>query len=182
MVKTPEHISAANQAALEAAMKLAQISMENAERLMRLQLDAAKGMLEDNLRNAKALVEAKDPQQLAALHAKALESGVQQMTDYSRGIYDLAAKTQVEFGKIVEGRVAAFSREVAQMAEETAKSAPAGTEPAIAAMKQTLAATNAMIDTMTKVAQQFSQAADSNIKSATAAAVGAVKSGAKKRT
>lgn len=181
MVKTPEQISEATQAAVETAMKLAQISMENAERLVRLQLDAAKAMLEENLKNAKALANAKDPQQLAALRAKALESGVEQMTAYSRGIYDLAAKTQAEFGKIMESRVAAFSREVAQLVDDAAKSAPAGSAPAIAAMKQTLAATNAMIETMTKAAKQFTTAADSNIKSATAAAVHAAKGGAKKR-
>lgn len=181
MVKTPAQISEANKAAVDTAMKLAQISMENAERLVRLQLEAAKSMLEDNLQSAKALAEAKDPQQLAALRAKALESGVEQMTAYSRGIYDLAAQTQVEFGKIMEGRIAAFNREVAQLVDDAAKSAPAGSEPAIAAMKQTLAATNAMIDTMTRAAKQFTEAADSNIKSAAAAATHAVKGGAKKR-
>lgn len=181
MVKTPAQISEANRAVVDTAMKLAQISMENAERLVRLQLEAAKGMLEDNLQNARALAEAKDPQQLAALRAKALESGVEQMTAYSRSIYDLAAKTQAEFGKIVEGRIAAFNREVAQMVDDAAKSAPAGSEPAIAAMKQTLAATNAMIDTMAKAARQFTEAADSNIKSASAAATHDVKGGAKKR-
>lgn len=181
MVKTPAQISEANKAAVDTAMKLAQISMENAERLVRLQLDAAKGMLEDNLKSARALAEAKDPQQLAALRAKALESGVEQMTAYSRGIYDLAAQTQAEFGKIMEGRIAAFNREVAQLVDDAAKSAPAGSEPAIAAMKQTLAATNAMIDTMAKAAKQFTEAADSNIKSAAAAATHAAKGGVKKR-
>jgi phasin family protein len=181
MVKTPEQLSAVNKAAVETAMKLAQISMENAERLVRLQLDAAKGMIEGNLRNAKALTEIKDPQQLVALRAEALESSVEQMTGYSRGIYNLVANTQAEFGKIMEGRVAAFSSEITQMVDETAKSAPAGTEPAIAAMKQALAASNAMIESMTQAAQQFTQAADANIKSASAAAVSAAKSGAKKR-
>lgn len=181
MVKTPEQISEASKTAVDTAMKLAQISMENAERLVRLQLEAAKGMLEDNLQSAKALAEAKDPQQLAALRARALETGVEQMTAYSRGIYDLAAKTQAEFGKIMESRIAAFNREVAQLVDDAAKSAPAGSEPAIAAMKQTLAATNAMIDTMAKAAKQFTEAADSNIKSAAAAATHAAKGGAKKR-
>lgn len=181
MVKTPEQISAANKAAVDTAMKLAQISMENAEQLVRMQLEAARGMLEDYLKSAKALAEAKDPQQLAALRARALESGVEQMTAYSRGIYDLVAKTQAEFGRIMESRIAAFNREVAQLVDDAAKSAPSGSEPAIAAMKQTLAATNAMIDTMTKAAKQFTEAADSNIKSATAAATHAVKGSAKKR-
>ncbi|MEK6592300.1 MAG: phasin family protein [Pseudomonadota bacterium] len=181
MVKTPEQISAANQAAVETAMQLAQISMQNAERLVRLQLDAAKGMLADNLKNAQALTEVKDPQQLAALRAKALESGVEQMTAYSRSIYDLAAKTQAEFGKIMESRIAAFSHEVTQLVDEAAKSAPAGSAPAIAAMKQALATTNAMIETMTRAAKQFTQTADTNIKSATATAVNVAKSGAKKR-
>jgi phasin family protein len=180
VVKTPEQISELNQAAVETAVKLARISMENAEHLVRMQMDAAKSMLEDNLKNAKALADAKDPQQLAALRAKALETGVEQMSAYSRGIYDLAAKTQAEFGKIMESRIAAFNREMAQLVDNAARTAPAGTQPAIAALKQTLAASNAMIETMSRTAKQFTEVADSNIKSATAAAVNAAK-GAKKR-
>ena len=182
MAKLPENVVEMNRATVETAVKLAQVSMENAEKLVRMQLDAAKNILEGNLKNAKTLTEAKgDPQQLVELRTQVLGESMEQMADYSRSVYDLASKTQAELSKLMEQRFAAFNRDVAQWVDEAAKSAPAGAEPAVAAIKQTLATTNAMVETLTKTAKQFAEAAESNIKSATAAAVSASKASTKKR-
>ena len=181
MVKAPEQLSELNRATVETAMNLAKLSMENAEKLVRLQLDTAREMLEEHVKNAKALTDAKDPQQLAELRAKAMEDSVEQVTAYSRSVYDLAAKTQADFGKIMEQRFAAFSRSMEQMVDDAAKSAPAGSAPALAAIRQTLAATHAMVDTLARTAKQFADAADTNIKSATAAAANVAKGGARKK-
>lgn len=182
MVKLPENVVELNRTTIETAVKLAQVSMENAEKLVRMQLDVAKDMLEGNLKNVKSLADAKgDPQQLAGLRAQVMGDSMEQMAAYSRSIYDLAAKTQAELGKLMEQRFAAFNRDVTQWMDEAAKSAPAGAEPAVAAIKQTLVTTNAMVETLTKTAKQFAEAAESNLKSATAAAVSATKAGAKKR-
>ncbi|MCW5605123.1 MAG: phasin family protein [Burkholderiales bacterium] len=177
MAKTPEQMSELNRAAVETAMKLAQVSMENAEQLVQLQLLTVRQMLADNLKTAKALADAKDPAQLAATRSRVIEGSMSQLASYTNSVYTLAAKTQNEFGKIMESRYAAFNREVCDMVDAAAKSAPPAAEPAVAAMKQTLAAANAMIETMSKTAKQFADAADSSVKAATAAA----KSGAKKR-
>lgn len=176
-MKTPEHVAELNRTTAETAMKLAQVAIGNAEKLVQLQLDAVRHMLEDNLKSTRALTQAKDPQQFAALRARAVEEGLGQMVVYSRSVYDLAAKTQAEFGKLVEQRFTAFNRELTQMVDNAAAAAPAGSAPAIAAMKQTLAATNAMVETLAKTAKQFAEAADSNIKSVTAAPVNAARRG-----
>jgi phasin family protein len=182
MVKLPENVIELNRTAVETAMKLAQVSMENAEKLVRMQLDTAKNILEGNLKNAKNLTEAEgDPQQLVELRTQVLGESMEQMADYSRSVYDLASKTQAELGKLMEQRFAAFNRDVAQWVDEAAKSAPAGTEPAVAAIRQTLATTNAMVDTLAKTTKQFAEAAELNIKSATAAAVSVTRASAKKR-
>ncbi len=77
-----------------------------------------------------------------------------------------------EFGKLTEARFATFSREIAQMMDSAAKSAPAGTEPVLAAIKQAMAATTAMVDTLDKTAKQLAEVADANLRSATNAAKG----------
>lgn len=181
MVKVPEQISELNRTTVETAMSLAKLSMENAEKLVRLQLETVREMLEDNLKNARALTEAKDPQQFSQLQAKVMEESVEQVAAYSRSVYELASSTQAEFGKLMESRFAAFNRGIGQMVDDAAKSAPAGSEPAIAAIRQTLVATNALVDTLTKTAKQFADAADTNIKSATAAAAKVGKSGRGKK-
>src|SRR5665647_538702 len=156
MTKLPENVIELNRTTVETAVKLAQVSMENAEKLVRMQLDVAKDMLEGNLKNVKSLSDAKgDPQQLAELREQVMGDSMEQMAAYSRSVYDLAAKTQAELGKLMEQRFAAFNRDVTQWVDEAAKSAPAGAESAVAAIKQTLATTNAMVETLTKSAKQF---------------------------
>lgn len=178
MVKAPEQIISFNRDALEATMKMAKLSMENAEKLVRLQLETLREMLEGNLKNAQDVADIKDPQQFATQRAKVLEESVEQMVTYSRKVYDLAAATQAELGKLMQTRFETFNRDIGQMVNNAATSAPAGSEPAMAAIKQTLAATHAMVDTLTRTAKQFAEVAAANFKSATTRNKGR----AKKRT
>ncbi|MDH5536366.1 MAG: TIGR01841 family phasin [Betaproteobacteria bacterium] len=181
MSKSPEQLSQLNRGAIEAALALAKVSMDSVEKLARLQMETTREVLEDSLAQTRSLAEAKDPQQLAAMRATALEHGLEQMGAYSRSVYDVAAKAQSEIGKIVESRYTEFNRELAQLVEEAAKSAPAGTEPALAVVRQSMAATNQMVEALTKVAKQVAETADANVKSAANQAIAKAKGGAKKR-
>lgn len=178
MSKGPEKLTELNQKATEAALKLTQLSMAQGERLMKLQLEAVRGMLDDGMKGAKSLMEARDPQQWGALQQKNMQDMLARLTEYSRNVQDLAGKTQKEIGELVESRTGAMNAQFQGMVDEMAKSAPPGSEAAFAAMKQTLAATNAMADTMTKTAQQFTKSAESAIKVATDAAAKGGKGGA----
>lgn len=178
MVKAEEHITGLNREAMDAATALARIAVENAEKLVQLQLETLRATLDDSLRGARDLAQVKDPQQYAAQRAKAVEHGVERMMDYSGKMYELVAATQAEIGRLMEARLAAVGREMSRALDDAAKAGPAGAAPAVDAIRQSLAATNAMIETLSKTARQFAQAADVSVKSA----AGAVKPRAKKRT
>lgn len=178
MSKGPEKLTELNQKATEAALKLTQLSMAQGERLMKLQLEAVRGMLDDGMKGAKSLMEARDPQQWGALQQKNMQDMLARLTEYSRSVQDLAGKTQKEIGELIESRAGAMNAQFQGMVDEMAKSAPPGSEAAFAAMKQTLAATNALADTMTKTAQQFAKSAESAIKVASDAAAKGGKGGA----
>ena len=176
MSKAPEQLTELNRKAAEAAMKLTQVSIAQGENLMKLQMDAMRGMLDDGMKAAKALTEARDPQQWGALQEANMRSMLGRMTEYSRGIHELAGKTQKEIGGVVETRLHAMNDQFQTMVDEMAKAAPPGSEAAFAGMKQTLSAVNGMVDTMSKTAQQFAKAAESAISVAADAAVKAGKS------
>lgn len=177
MSKTPEKLTELNQKATEAALKLTQLSIEQGERLMKLQLEAVRGMLDDSMKGAKSLMEARDPQQWSALQQKNMQEMLARMTEYSRSVQDIAGKTQKEISEMIESRAGAMSAQFQGMVDEMVKTAPPGSEPAMAAMKQTLAAANALAETMTKTAQQFAKSAESAIKVATDAATKGGKGG-----
>lgn len=174
---TEQQFAEWNRETIEAALKLAKASAENAEKLARLQLDSMRALLEESFENARELAEIKDPQQFAARRAKMLEKNVARMADYSRRIYELASATQSEFSTLMETHFTSLSRDLGQLVESAARTAPAGSEPATAVLRQTLAASKAMVDTMARAARQFTHLAETNITSATAPAKG----GAKKR-
>jgi glycine cleavage system regulatory protein len=92
-------------------------------------------------------------------------------------VQDLAGKTQKEISELVESRASAMNAQFQAMVDEMAKSAPAGSEPAVAAMKQSLAAANSLAETMTRTAQQFAKSAESAIKVAADAAAKGGKGG-----
>jgi phasin family protein len=178
MSKAPEKLTELNQKATEAALRLTQLSVEQGERLMKLQLDAMRGMMDDSMKGAKSLMEARDPQQWGALQQRNMQEMLARLKAYSSSVQELAGKTQKEIGELVESRAGAMNAQFQGMVDEMAKSAPPGSEPAFAAMKQTLAAANALADTMAKTAQQFARSAESAIKVATDAAAKGGKGGA----
>lgn len=180
-MKTPEQIAELNKSILETTMRVAKISLDNAERLSKLQMDAARSALEDNTRVAKALAEAKDVQDMMALRAKLAEGAVEKAMAYSRSIYDLASQTQAELNQLMEERVSSFNRDVVAAMDVAMKSAPAGSDVAMAAMKSTVAAATAAVDSMTKAAKQVADFADASVKAASSATANAMKAGTGKK-
>ena len=78
-------------------------------------------------------------------------------------MYDVTAETQSDLSKLAEEQFAEINRQVGSALDQIVKTAPAGSEVGIAAMKSTLAAVNSGFDNLTKVAKQFGDATQSNI-------------------
>ncbi|MGZ5226159.1 MAG: phasin family protein [Burkholderiales bacterium] len=163
MYQAPEHLIALNKANLEAALRFAGLALEGAERLIDLQLKTAKSALADGLQSARVLASVKDFDQLAALKDTLVQPSLEKATAYAKEVYDVATGTQAELGKLVEEQVAEFNRQVISTLDQIVKTAPAGSEVGIAAMKSTLAAVNSGFDNFTKVAKQFGEATQNNI-------------------
>jgi phasin family protein len=180
MYQTPEQIIAMNKSNLEVAMRFAGVAIEGAERLMDLQLKAAKTAFADSFEGAKALAAVKDFQQLAALKDNLAQPSLEKATAYAKSLYDVATETQAEFGKLVEVQVAVFNKELVSGLDKMVKTAPAGSEVGVAAVKSAIAAVNSAYDNLSKVAKQFAQATQSNLEAAATQATTTVKKAGKK--
>ncbi|HMJ50036.1 MAG TPA: phasin family protein [Burkholderiales bacterium] len=153
-----------NKASLENALRFTRVTMETAERLVRLQLEAAREAVEENARDAKSLSQAKNLEEIIALRAKLAESGVEKALNFSRRIYEVASQAQAELTKLFEESLSAYTKDLANVIEKTTKSAPAGSNLAVAALKSTIAATQAAVESMTKAAKDVSELANSGVK------------------
>jgi phasin family protein len=180
MYQTPEQIIAMNKANLETAMRFAGVAIESAERLMDVQLKAAKAAFTDSFEGAKALASVKDFQQLSALKDTLAQPSFEKATAYAKSVYEVATDTQAEFGKLIDEQVSEFNKEIVSSLDKMIKSAPAGSEVGIAAVKSGIAAVNAAYDNLSKVAKQFAQATQTNLEAAAAQATSTVKKASKK--
>ena len=174
MFATPEQLAGANKANVEAMLTLANTAFASAERFAALNLNTARAVLEDSVNNAKTLLGAKDLQEAISLQATLAQPSVEKAVAYSRSVYEISAQTQEEFSKLVEAQFAEVNKNVASSLDKAAKSAPAGSDVAVAAVKSAIAAANSAYDTMSKAAKQVAEIAEANVAAATNATVKAV--------
>ena len=175
MYQAPEQLMAWNKAYLETAVRFAGIALDGAERMLDLQLKAAKNAFADGVEQAKALAAAKDPQEFAQLKNTLVQPTLEKATSYVKSVYDAAAATQSEISKLIDEQVAEYNRNVATGLDKMAKSAPAGSEMAVAAVKSAISAVNSTYDNLSKSAKQFAEMSQANIEAATSQAVHAGK-------
>lgn len=180
MYQTPEQLIAMNKANIESAMRFAGVAIEGAERMIDLQMKAAKSAFADGIESAKALAAVKDFQQFAALKDTLAQPSMEKATAYAKSVYDLTSETQAEFSKLVEAQVADFNKEVVTTLDKMVKSAPAGSEVGVAAVKSAIAAVNTAYDNLSKVGKQFAQASQANLEAAATQATATVKKASKK--
>ena len=171
MFQAPEQFLALNKANLEAAVRFAGIALEGAERMLELQLKTAKSAFADGVQQAKAFTEIKDVQELAQLKNTLAQPTIEKATSYVKSMYDVAATTQTEINKLVEEQVAEFNKQVVTSLDKVVKSAPAGSEVAVAAVKSAITAVNSAYDNLSKSAKQFAEMTQANVDAATIQAV-----------
>ena len=166
MTATANPFSEISRATLEATAKATRIGMASAERAITLQLEYTRGALTRATQNARAVAQVKDVQQLMALRTRIAEVAVENLMGYSRSLYEVASDAQSEYSRLAEERMARFQQAVAESVEQAAKSAPAGGDVAVTAIKSQLAATTAAFDSFTKAARHMASLTDAGVKAA----------------
>ena len=180
MIKTPEQFAAANKATVDSLLSLANSALASAERIAALNLNTARSLVEDSVSSAKALMGAKDVQEALSIQASLAQPNVEKAVAYSRSVYEISAQTQEELAKMVEAQYAEFQKSVAGLLDQAAKSAPAGSDVAVAAVKSAIAAASSAFDNMNKAAKQVAEMAEANVAAATNATVKAAGTATKK--
>lgn len=174
MYTTPEQFAASGKANIEAALTVANAAFASVERLAALNLNTARTLLEESIANTKALLSAKDAQEFVSLQAALAQPMVEKAVAYNRSVYEIATQSQEEVSKLFEAQVAELNKSVAEALDKAAKSAPAGSDVAVAAVKSAIAAANSAYDSVNKAAKQVAEIAEANVTAATNATVKAV--------
>ena len=175
----PEQFAASNKANVETMLTLANAAFASAERLTALNLNTARSIMEDGVANTKAMLAVKDVQELMNLQTSLAQPIVEKAVAYARSVYEITSQSQEEVSKVMESQVAEINKGVASALDKAAKSAPAGSDVAVAAVKSAIAAANSAYDSMNKAAKQVAEMTEANVAAATNATVKAVSTTAK---
>jgi phasin family protein len=166
MVQVSEQVAVFNKSQLDALLKIAELTAENMEKLADVQFKAAKSAYADSVKTLKQLAAVKDVNELASVTTGAAQPTWDKATTYAKNVYDVVSAAQAEFGSLLEEQVAEFNKNMVVTLDTAMKSAPAGSEGAIAAMKSAIHSTNTVYETMVKTAKQMASVAEANIAAA----------------
>ena len=167
MYVTPEQIAATNKASMEAILSLASNQFAAFERLANLNADAVKSVFEDSLANTRALAGAKDVQEFVNLQSSFAQPAFEKAVAWSKSVYEVTAQANAELTKSAESRATEWNQSLVSMLDKAAKSAPGGSDVAVSAVKQMIAAANSAYDSFTKAAKQATEIAEANVAAAT---------------
>jgi phasin family protein len=159
-METVEQLIAVQKSNVATAFVLAAATFEGVEKAVELNLQATKALLGEAAEHAQAVLAVKDMQALLALQAALLQPTAEKAASYNRHVYDIAAATSTEVGKVVEAQVTELQKNVLTAVDTALQSAPAGSESAVALMKSGVAAVSNAFDSVQKAAKQAIEAAD----------------------
>jgi len=97
------------------------------------------------------------------------------MTVYSRQMYDTASATTAEFQKVSESTVSELRSKFIAAIDTAAKTAPAGTENAVAAVKAAVAAANKAYEGAQKAMKRAAETAGASFQAVSANATKSAK-------
>ncbi|MBL8482706.1 MAG: phasin family protein, partial [Rhodocyclaceae bacterium] len=137
---TPEEVVAAAKATVDSTLAFATVGFSGVERLSALNLNASRAALDDLGVNAKAVAEVTEPEGYVSLASGVAKPALEKAVAYSKSVYEILAQTQAELTKLAEGKAAELNKSFASALESAAKSAPVGSDAAVAAVKQVLGA------------------------------------------
>jgi phasin family protein len=176
---TAEQVMATHKANIETLFGLTGKAFEGVEKLVELNLQVAKTALGEVAENAKAALSVKDAQELLALQAGLLQPAAEKAAAYGRYVYDIAASTNADIGKVAEATASEAQKKFMALVDTSVKNAPAGTENAVALVKSAVAAANNAYESVHKAAKQAADVAEANFQAMSSTAVKATQAATK---
>ncbi len=171
---SPEQVIAANQAAFDTLLSIYNSALDSAEKLASLNISSGRATLEDQISSAKRLLGAKDLQEALALQSGLVQPQIEKTIAYARNVYEISSEAQEQLVKRLEALQSDVNKSVASLLDTYSKSAPAGSQVAVAAVKSAISAANSAFDNANKAARQVASITEASVDAATSATVRAV--------
>lgn len=146
MVGKAENFSELNRKNMEAAMRLAQMSIENSQRVMSLQNELARELFTDGVENARAQSSAKDPQEVLRLRTEYAQETAKKMMAVAQQVAAIGNDSRQTFSRMLTEQLASGSQDMADAFQGFFKSLPGQNTNVMEVMQQAMANANAAFE------------------------------------
>jgi phasin family protein len=146
-----EQFSEMHRKNMEAAMRLAQLSLENSQRVMALQTELAKSLFEEGVANAKAQTSAKDPTEVMKLRAEYAQETARKMVAAAQEVAAIGNDARVEFTRMLTEQLASGGKEMSETMQGFFKNLPGANPNMMESMQQAIATANAAFEQIASV-------------------------------
>jgi phasin family protein len=136
---------------MEAAMRLAQLSIENSQRILALQTQLARELFQDGVQ--QATVQAKSaaaPGDILKLRAEYAQATTQKMVAVAQEVAKIGNDARVEFSRLLTEQLAAGSQEMADAFQNFFKAMPGQNTNVMETMQAAMANANSAFEQMTR--------------------------------
>ena len=143
---------------LEAAMRLAQMSIENSQKIMALQSQLARELLDDSVSQAKTQATKADPMDMIAVRTRYIQDTTQKMLSVAQEIAEIGNNTRSEFSRLLTEQLAAGSQDMVDAFQAFFKAIPGQNNNVVEVMQQALANANSAFDQIARASTEAFQA------------------------
>jgi phasin family protein len=156
-----EQFSELHRKNLEAAMRLAQMSIANSQKIMALQSELARELFQESVDNAQAQTKAADPQAMLALRAHYAQDTAQKMVVTAQKIAEVGNETRTQFSRLLTEQLAAGSQEMVEAFQSFFTALPGQNSNVMESVQQAVATANRAFEQMAQASSSvFGQAND----------------------
>jgi phasin family protein len=179
MITSPSQLLELQRVQVNAFNAVGRALISAAEKVSSLNVSAGRTAIDSATDVAQSLSGIKGPNELLALSGASAQPSAEKLVSYARELAGIANGVSAEIGKVVEQQIVDSNRRMADLLEFVAKSAPAGSEQAVALLRSAVSAGNTAFDTVSKVSKQTTDWAQANFAAAAKAATTAAAGNAK---
>lgn len=180
MFPSIEDLMKAQADAFKASNTVATTAFEGARKLLELNVQAAKAGMEESNAQLKALLAAKDVKtlndMLTDLFTQFSKPDPSKAAAYVRQVYDITSATGSEVTALIDKQVSTSQKQLLEAVESLSKNAPAGSEGAVNALRQSVVTANAAYEQVNVATRQVLDMIEANLAGATKAATSKKKS------
>ncbi|MCM2309304.1 MAG: phasin family protein [Sulfuritalea sp.] len=170
MAGKTEQFSELHRKNMEAAMRLAQLSIENSQRIMALQSELAREMFQSGVEAAKAQSGASDPQTIMQLRTQYAQETTQRMVAAAQQIAEISNAARAEFSRLVAEQLASGSQDMTESLQTFMKSLPGQTPNMMESFQQAIATANQAFEQIAKASTAAMGSVGETVKKAAAGA------------